>query len=36
MYVILFIAGLIVGGSVGYIMAAVITISSKTNNEEDD
>lgn len=35
MYVILFIAGLIVGGSVGYIMAAAITISSK-NNEEDD
>lgn len=35
MYVILFIAGLIVGGSVGYIMAAVINISSK-NNEEDD
>lgn len=35
MNVILFIAGLIVGGSVGYIMAAVITISSK-NNEEDD
>lgn len=35
MYVILFIAGLIVGGSVGYIMAAVVNISSKENEEDD-
>ena len=34
MNVILFIAGLIVGGSVGYIMAAVFNISSRDDEED--
>lgn len=35
MNVILFIVGLIIGGSIGYIIAAVFNISSKEDDEED-